>query len=140
MVKDDQSLGTIATGCRTKRRPTEEGLDYVEGVAVRIAEYVENADRTDSTLEAYSRRLAQHQAPPVAWPSDEEPIASLRPRERSILELYADGLTTEEIAELLVLSRHTIRSHVRNALRTLGVHTREEAAALVRGDQLAQLL
>jgi len=140
MVKDGQSLGTIATGCRSKRRPTEEGLDYVEDVAIRIADYIVSADRSDDTLAACSMRLAQLYAPPVVWPSDVEPIASLRPRERSILELYADGLTTEEIAELLVLSRHTIRSHVRNALHTLGVHTREEAATMVRADQLAQLL
>jgi len=49
-------------------------------------------------------------------------------------------LTTEEVAELLVISRHTVRTHVRNALRTLAVHSREEAATIVRSDQLSQLL
>ena len=61
-------------------------------------------------------------------------------RERAILDLYADGLRTAEIAELLVISPHTVRTHVKHAMRKLGVHTREEAAQLVRTNQMLQLL
>ncbi|MDQ3865829.1 MAG: helix-turn-helix transcriptional regulator, partial [Actinomycetota bacterium] len=66
--------------------------------------------------------------------------ASGRARERQILELYADGLSTRDIAELLVISPHTVRTHVKLALRRLGVHEREEAAAMVRADQVAQVV
>lgn len=54
----------------------------------------------------------------------------LTPREREILSFLADGLTGEEIAERLVLSPETIRTHVRNAMRKLGAKTRVHAVAL----------
>jgi PAS domain S-box-containing protein len=51
----------------------------------------------------------------------------LSPRERQILTLLARGLTGEQIAERLVLSPETIRTHVRNAREKLGASTRVEA-------------
>jgi DNA-binding CsgD family transcriptional regulator len=138
-VSGDQLLGTIAVGCRTRRRPGEDDLRYLDELAARLGERLTGIDRSDAVLRSCAMSLAQAHRP-VEWPSDEEPVARLRPRERAILELYADGLGTQEIADLLVISRHTIRTHVRNALRTLDVHTRGEAATIVRADQLAQLL
>jgi DNA-binding NarL/FixJ family response regulator len=58
-------------------------------------------------------------------------VNRLRPRELAILRLYADGFQTRQIAELLVLSPHTVRTHVRNALRRLGVSSRSEAVELL---------
>jgi DNA-binding CsgD family transcriptional regulator len=60
------------------------------------------------------------------------PSANLRPRELAILHLYGEGLRTDQIAELLVLSPHTIRTHVRNARRHLGVSSRAEALDLLQ--------
>jgi PAS domain S-box-containing protein len=51
----------------------------------------------------------------------------LSPREREILGLLAHGLTGEQIAERLVLSPETIRTHIRNAREKLGASTRVEA-------------
>jgi DNA-binding NarL/FixJ family response regulator len=48
-------------------------------------------------------------------------------REAEILELLSTGLTGEEIAERLVLSPETVRTHVRNAMRKLDARTRTEA-------------
>jgi DNA-binding NarL/FixJ family response regulator len=48
-------------------------------------------------------------------------------RESEILEQLAAGLTGEQIAERLVLSPETIRTHVRNAMGKLEAHTRTEA-------------
>jgi len=56
----------------------------------------------------------------------------LRPRELVILRLYGEGLRTDQIAELLVLSPHTVRTHVRNARRHLGVSSRAEALDLLK--------
>ncbi|TML02992.1 MAG: helix-turn-helix transcriptional regulator, partial [Actinobacteria bacterium] len=61
-------------------------------------------------------------------------VDGLRPRELAILRLYGEGLATREIAELLVLSAHTVRTHVRNALRRLGVSSRHEALALLESN------
>jgi DNA-binding CsgD family transcriptional regulator len=49
----------------------------------------------------------------------------------AILRLYREGLGTDQIAELLVLSPHTVRTHVRNARRRLGVNSRREALELL---------
>lgn len=52
----------------------------------------------------------------------------LTPREREILVLAAQGLTTAGIAERLSVSLQTIRTHFRNIYRKIGVKTRSEAA------------
>ena len=44
--------------------------------------------------------------------------------------LLAEGLTATEIAGQLVLSRETVKSHVRNAMLKLGARTRTQAVAL----------
>jgi NarL family two-component system response regulator LiaR len=56
--------------------------------------------------------------------------SSLTPREWEVLDLLCADKGTEQIADELVLSIETIRSHVKNILRKLGVGSREEAVAL----------
>jgi NarL family two-component system response regulator LiaR len=51
-------------------------------------------------------------------------------RERAVLALMVEGLNNTEIAEKLVVSPSTIKSHVGNILAKLGVASRTEAAAL----------
>jgi DNA-binding NarL/FixJ family response regulator len=58
-------------------------------------------------------------------------LSSLSPRELEILELLADGLNGQMIADRLFLSPETVRTHVRNATAKLGAHTRVQAVALV---------
>jgi DNA-binding NarL/FixJ family response regulator len=48
-------------------------------------------------------------------------------REAEILTLLAQGLSGEEIAQRLVLSPETIRTHIRNAMGKLEARTRTEA-------------
>lgn len=56
--------------------------------------------------------------------------AGLTQREREVLELLAQGSTTQGIASTLVLSLHTVRNHVRNVMTKLGAHSRLEAVAI----------
>jgi PAS domain S-box-containing protein len=60
----------------------------------------------------------------------------LTPRQSEILGLLERGRSTDQIAKELSLSTETVRNHVRRLLRALGVHTRLEAVALARHDQL----
>lgn len=53
--------------------------------------------------------------------------ADLTSREREVLSLLAEGASTEEIAQLLFLSLHTVRNHVRNILTKLQARTKLEA-------------
>lgn len=57
-------------------------------------------------------------------------VDRLTPRQVEILQLMADGLSPEEIAEGLEISRHTLRTHVQNILTKLGVHSKLQALAL----------
>jgi len=52
---------------------------------------------------------------------------TLTDRERQVLALVADGLANEAISERLMLSAETVRTHIRNAMGKLHVHTRAHA-------------
>jgi DNA-binding NarL/FixJ family response regulator len=138
MRVDDEAVGTIVVGSRTKRRPDERELALLRAVATALGERLRHVDRRAATLRAWSVKLARTWTP-YEWPG-EGPVERLRPRERSILELYADGLSTADIATLLVISPHTVRTHVKLAMRRLGVHERGQAVTMVRSDQIAQVL
>ncbi len=56
-----------------------------------------------------------------------DPIGRLTPRQRQVLELVAAGHTNRSIAAALTVSNETVKSHVGNILRVLGVATRAEA-------------
>ena len=58
------------------------------------------------------------------------PGADLTEREHEVLALLVEGLNNTEIAEKLVVSPSTIKSHVSNILAKLDVTSRTEAAAL----------
>jgi len=55
----------------------------------------------------------------------------LTPRELDVLRCVARGLTTPQIAEQLVVSRSTVRKHLENSFRSLGVSSRTAAVARV---------
>ena len=50
----------------------------------------------------------------------------LSPREQELLELLAEGRSNEEIADELVISKHTVARHRENIMRKLNLHSRSE--------------
>jgi two-component system, NarL family, response regulator LiaR len=65
-----------------------------------------------------------------------EPTLGMRPvkspltsREWEVIDLLYESMTTDQIADTLVLSTETVRSHVKNILRKLDARSREEAVA-----------
>jgi DNA-binding NarL/FixJ family response regulator len=57
--------------------------------------------------------------------------ARLTRREKEVLALLAEGANNDAIAQSLVISPQTARTHIQNVLGKLGVHSRLEAAAFV---------
>jgi DNA-binding CsgD family transcriptional regulator len=68
--------------------------------------------------------------------TDPEPMTEMQltPRQHETLRLLAQGLSTEEIASSLGVTRETARNYIRRLLRTMGVRSRLEA--VVRGGEL----
>jgi DNA-binding CsgD family transcriptional regulator len=73
---------------------------------------------------------------PAGWPDDElaqfasdVPRVPLSPREREVLQLAADGLTGPMVAERLVLSPGTVKTHFAHIYEKLGVGDRAAAVA-----------
>jgi len=59
-------------------------------------------------------------------------VEPLSDREIEVLKLISQGSTNQEIAQQLILSLHTVKSHARNIYGKLGVKNRTEAVARAR--------
>ncbi|WP_329625225.1 response regulator transcription factor [Streptomyces sp. NBC_01255] len=68
--------------------------------------------------------------PEPAKPPEDERLAVLSDRERSVLELIGEGLTNRQIAKRLYLSEKTVKNHISRLLGKLGVERRVQAAVI----------
>jgi DNA-binding NarL/FixJ family response regulator len=59
----------------------------------------------------------------------------MTPREREVINLIAEGLGNKEIAGRLHIATHTVKSHVRNVMEKLMLHTRLQIAAYAHKDR-----
>jgi DNA-binding NarL/FixJ family response regulator len=97
---------TAATELAAAIRAANSGDVYLHpGVAKRVVDYLQ--------------RLGPDDATPV-------PHDRLTPREREVLQLAAEGLTTREIAEQLVVSTKTAEHHRASAMAKLNLHSQTE--------------
>ncbi len=125
-----ERVGILTIGARSKRRPPEDDLTLLNAASVQLGHALENIERSPQFLRSRSLEVARANTD-VGEPAQAR-SADLRPRELVILRLYDEGLRTDQIAELLVLSPHTVRTHVRNVRRRLGVSSRAEALELLK--------
>jgi DNA-binding NarL/FixJ family response regulator len=72
------------------------------------------------------RLIAQFTAARSAHQAGEDRLGELTQREREVLALVGEGLSNQEIAERLVLSPATARTHVSRAMGKLGVRDRAQ--------------
>lgn len=79
------------------------------------------------------KRFREHEHPDAAAPArhpaarPEASRPSLSAREREVLEYMTKGFTSDEIAHLLAVSRHTVLTFVRRIYRKLEVTSKTEA-------------
>jgi DNA-binding NarL/FixJ family response regulator len=113
------ALRAGASGFLLKDAPTQEVIDAVRAVAAGDA--VLSPAITRQLLDQVGRRLPA----PVSRTPDA--VAALTEREREVLRMMAGGMTNAEIAEALVVSEATVKSHVSNLLGKLGLRDRVQA-------------
>jgi DNA-binding NarL/FixJ family response regulator len=93
--------------------------------AAEVAAAIRAAIRGEVHLDSeIARRLTQVLRSGPAGP------ALLTPRERQILVLLGEGRSNREIANVLVISERTARTHVSNVLSKLNLTSRTQAALL----------
>lgn len=74
-----------------------------------------------------TRQLVGRYAARIRPTEDHGPDIPLTPRELEVLRLIADGLSNNEIAASLVISRETVKTFVSRILTKLGLRDRVQA-------------
>ncbi len=100
----------------------------------RIVEFLRGAANGEAALSgAVARRLLEQVRDNGGRSTGvpDEIAAVLSARELEVLLLLDEHLATEEIAQRLYISEHTVRSHVKSLLRKLGVSSRREALEIL---------
>jgi DNA-binding NarL/FixJ family response regulator len=114
------ALRAGASGFLLKYAPADDLVHAIRVVAGGEAMLAPSVTRR--VIEQFARR-----APDAAAAAR---VARLSPREHEVLRLVARGLTNGEIAEQLVVSPATVKTHVARLLEKLDVRDRVQATAL----------
>ena len=134
--------GTFATGrasVREKMIPMPEGghawrrvhswpipgPDGLPRFVVKLGFIITHDKQEKARMERYVGRLESAVNPGEAAPMND----GLTPRQQQVLSLLSQGFSNPEIAHLLGLSPHTIKTHVTHIFEKLGVEDRVTAAA-----------
>ena len=106
------------------------------GTAQDVTEVRATAEALHQTAAELGRRAAELQR--VTHPAsraEDEFARVLTPRQLEILGLIGEGLGNADIAARLFLGESTVKWHVRNILRALGVVNRAQAVARLLADR-----
>jgi PAS domain S-box-containing protein len=106
------------------------------GTAQDVTEVRATAEALHQTAAELGRRAAALQR--VTHPAsraEDEYARVLTPRQLEILGLVGEGLSNADIAARLFLGESTVKWHVRNILRALGVANRAQAVARLLADR-----
>ncbi len=114
-----EALRAGASGFLLKDAPTREVVDAVRAVAAGDAVLAPAVTR--QLLDQVGRRL------PAAVSRTPEGLAELTDREQEVLRMLAVGMSNAEIANALVVSEPTVKTHVSNLLGKLGLRDRVQA-------------
>ena len=117
-----RAIQSGAAGYLLKSEPPEKIVEFLRGVA-----------RGEAALSgAVARRLLTQVRETTRSAVPESVAQALSARELEVLLLLDRHLSTEEIAQRLFISEHTVRSHVKNLMAKLGVSSRRDALEKLR--------
>jgi DNA-binding NarL/FixJ family response regulator len=117
-----EALRAGASGFLLKGAPTDQVVEAVRVVAA--GEALLSPSVTRRLIDEFARRPTPGARPPAA-------LEELTAREREVLALVARGRSNPEIADELVVSAATVKTHVAHILLKLGVRDRVQAVILL---------
>ncbi|GAA0485264.1 DNA-binding response regulator [Paractinoplanes deccanensis] len=112
------ALRSGASGFLGKSAEPEQLLD-----AIRVVHRGDALLTPAATRSLISRFLARPEPGRLVPPAR---LAGLTGREREVLALVGSGLSNDEIADHLVVSPHTVKTHVNRTMAKLGAHDRAQ--------------
>jgi DNA-binding NarL/FixJ family response regulator len=138
LLEADDRLAFASTAARElfDRYFSENGAGLPDSMASWLVARRQQATSEPLRIDAGDRALVIEFVDGALLLEEQHRMPRLTPREREILGLVAAGRTNAEIAERLCVSPGTVRRHLENVFRKLGVHTRTAAAAFVRERRL----
>jgi len=116
-----RALEAGASGYLSKISPMDQLVDAVK--RAHNGQPLHEQEEVDRLQRRLRRRRSLEE-------SERERVGRLSGRETEVLQLTAEGLESQAIAERLGISHATVRTHMANALTKLGVHSKTEAVVL----------
>ena len=114
------ALRAGASGFLLKDAPEDQLISAIRVIATGGSLFAPSVTRR--LIEEFSRRTGPTSPPPE--------LGSLTARELDILGIVARGLTNAEIAAELVVSEHTVKTHVAHILQKLDLRDRTQAVVV----------
>lgn len=131
-AEDERVFSAIKAGALGYLVKDSSPQDLLRG----IREVYRGEPSMDPAVAQKLMRELQRSAREAQLPPTEEPLTE---RELEVLKLVAQGLPNQEIADRLVVSERTVRTHVSNILDKLHLANRTQAALYALREGLAQL-
>ena len=132
--KDNSVVGIVYGGVRRPEYIGDRGRLGLYNLARLFAATVTANDGGSNTCSTTAEPADSQPATSTARASrvDAAVAAALSRRERRILELLSQGLSTAEVAKTEYLAINTVRSYIQSALWKLGANSRLQAVAIAR--------
>jgi two-component system, NarL family, response regulator LiaR len=128
-AEDDKVFPAIRKGA--------QGYLLKDSAPDELLQAIRHVYRGETSLHpTIARKLIQEINQPSDLPPSDEPLTE---REVEVLRLVARGLSNQEIADELVVSERTVRTHVSNILSKLHLANRTQAALYALKEGLSSL-
>ena len=124
--EDDKLFPAIRAGAQGYLLKDIQPRDLVQAIRdTYLGKAQLHPDVARRLMEAVSQDMPPDQGKRASLPKE---LENLTEREREVLDLIAQGLSNHEMAEKMVISEKTVKTHVSNLLNKLNLEDRTRAA------------